>query len=177
MPELKDIPDEVKWRIAADCAARIPALYDRAFRDIVGKRYDGIEQEIWMELARTGYGIARDLSLPTRNARELAETMRFIMTILFGPGYRSEVLELSHDGAVTIVKKCPLLTHGLEPGCASECMFHKCMALTLTTIPLLNRKYSARYVRTICTGDRQCEIKVEINKEPDTLKDEQKKTG
>ena len=38
----------MKWRIAADFSAQMPARYDRAFRSIVGKRYDEIEQEIWM---------------------------------------------------------------------------------------------------------------------------------
>ncbi len=174
MPGLKDIPDDVKWRLAAENAARIPALYDRAFRSVVGKRYEGIEEEIWMELSRTAYRIVRDFSLPTRNAFELAETMRTVITILFGPGYRSEALPLSDDGAVVIVRHCPLLEHGFEPGCTAECSFHRCMALTLTTIPLLNKKYRARFVRTMCTGDRQCEIKVEIDPEPDVKKEPEK---
>jgi hypothetical protein len=42
------------------------------------------------------------------------------------------------------------------------------MALTLTTVPLLNKGYSARFVRTMCMGDRQCEIKIEEVKKPDT---------
>jgi hypothetical protein len=35
------------------------------------------------------------------------------------------------------------------------------MAFTLTAIPGLNTRYSVRFVRTMCTGDRQCEIKIE----------------
>lgn len=171
MPGLKDIPDEVRWQLAAENAARLPALYDRAFRSLVGNRYDGIEQEIWMELSRTAYGIVRDLSLPRRNSYELAETMRTIMTILFGPGYRSEALPLPDDGAVILVKHCPLLEHGSGPGCSVGCSFHRCLALTLSTIPLLNKKYRARFVRTLCTGDRQCELKVEIDPEPDVKKE------
>ena len=37
MPDLKSIPDDVKWRLAADCAARLPALYDVAFRKVLGE--------------------------------------------------------------------------------------------------------------------------------------------
>jgi hypothetical protein len=40
------------------------------------------------------------------------------------------------------------------------------MALTLTTVPSLNKKYTARFVRTMCVGDRQCELKIEAA-EPD----------
>jgi len=46
----------LKWRIAADFSAQLPALYDGAFRNTVGKRYDEIEQEIWMEVAKTASG-------------------------------------------------------------------------------------------------------------------------
>jgi hypothetical protein len=41
------------------------------------------------------------------------------------------------------------------------------MALTLTAVPLLNNKYTARFVRTMCTGDRQCEVKIEKKPEPE----------
>lgn len=170
MTGIRDIPDEMKWRLATEFAARLPALYDRAFRETVGDRYDGLEQEIWMELSRTAAHIARDLTLPTRNAAELAGTMRTVMIILFGPTWKSEVIELPDDGAVTIVKQCPLLTYGYETGCTGECSFHRCLALILSTVPLLNKKYTARFVRTICTGDRQCEVRIEIEKEPDAAK-------
>jgi hypothetical protein len=40
------------------------------------------------------------------------------------------------------------------------------MAFTLTGIPRLNREFSARFVRTMCTGDRQCEIKVAKSEAP-----------
>ena len=50
MPDLKDIPDAVRWRFAAGCAATLPALYDVAFREALGEKYDALEQEIWMGL-------------------------------------------------------------------------------------------------------------------------------
>ena len=88
--------------------------------------------------------------------REIADSLRMVMAILFGPDYKSETLEISKGGAVILVKRCPLpaRSHGTGEGDASS--FHRCMALTLTTIPLLNKEYSARFVRTMCTGDRQC---------------------
>jgi predicted ArsR family transcriptional regulator len=163
MMDLKTIPDGVKWRLAADCAAKLPAMYDLAFRRVVGDRYDEIEQEIWMELSRTVSDIARELSLPARNAQELAETIRTVQVILFGPEYKSESLEVSKDGAVIIVRHCPFLDRGFNVTRTTELTFHKCLALTLTAVPLLNKNYTARYVRTMCTGDRQCEIKIEIS--------------
>jgi hypothetical protein len=173
VPDLKSIPDEVKWRLAAKLAALLPALYDRSYRGVVGDTYDEIEQEIWMELSRMALDIVRYLSLPTRNASELAGSMKTVMTILFGPDYKSETIEVSKDGAVVLIRQCPLLESGHHLGVLGPRTFHKCMALTLTTVPQLNKSYSARFVRTMCTGDRQCEIKIEEAKQPG--KDERKK--
>jgi hypothetical protein len=169
MPDLNSIPDEVKWRLAA----KLAALYDRAYRDVVGERYDEIEEDIWMKLSSMALEIVRDLSLPSRNAGELAESMRTVMTILFGPDYKSETLNVSKDGAVVLIRQCPLIETGHNVGAGGPGTFHKCMVLTLTSVPQLNNRYSARFVRTMCTGDRQCEIKIEEAKQPG--KDEQKK--
>jgi hypothetical protein len=95
MAGLDSIPAEVKWRIAAEFSAQLPARYDRAFRSIVGERYNEIEQEIWMEVSGTALAIAKNLSLPVGTAQELAETMRTVMVILFGPEFKSEALEIS----------------------------------------------------------------------------------
>jgi len=167
VPDLKSVPDDVKWRLAAQLAALLPALYDRAYRGVVGEKYDEIEQEIWMDLSRMALDIARDLSLPTSNAGELADSLRTVMGILFGPDYKSETLEISPGGAVVLVKRCPLPDSSLDRGAGDPSTFHKCMVLTLTTVPLLNKRYSAWFVRTMCTGDRQCEIKIEEVKKPD----------
>ena len=137
MPDLKTIPDEVKWRLAADCAARFPAMYDVAFRKVLGDKFDDIEREIWIELSKQAYTIAQGLSLPLTGAHDLAESMHTVMTILFGPEFRSETLDVSEDGSVILVKRCPLLSVAHATGATGEHIFPKCMALTLTTIPAL----------------------------------------
>ncbi len=71
MTNLKDIPDEVKWRYAAKLAALLPALYDSAFRPAVGKKFDEIEQEIWVEISRVVLDVVSDLSLPVSTAKEV----------------------------------------------------------------------------------------------------------
>jgi hypothetical protein len=167
VPDLKSIPDEVKWRLAAKLAALLPACYDKAYRGVVGKKYDDIEQEIWMELSFMALGIVRDLSLPTSNASELADSLRIVMAILFGPDYKSETLEISKEGAVILVKRCPLPESCFTSESGDLTTFRKCMALTLTTVPQLNKNYSVRFVRTMCAGERQCEIKIEKAKQPD----------
>ena len=174
MIDLRDIPEETRWRLAAEFAARLPALYDTAFRPVAGERYDEIEQEIWMELSRTAFAIARDLNLPVGTAQELATTMRIVMVILFGPGFTTEALGVTPERSVILVKRCPHLDDGSCSGSEGNPVFRRCMAFTLTAVPLLNKKFSARFVRTMCTGDRQCEIKigeaddpVAVSKEPE----------
>ncbi len=161
MPDLKSIPDEIKWQLASDYAARLPALYDAAFRKCLGEKYDELEREIWIELSQRALVIARDLGFPLKNAHDLSESMRSVFAILFGPEYRSETIDVSEDGSVILVKRCPFLDTGYEIGTKGEHIFlPRCMALTLTTIPGLRKEYAARYVRSMCTGDRQCEIKI-----------------
>jgi hypothetical protein len=167
MADLNSIPDEVKWRIASEFSTKLPFLYDRAFRSALGDRYDEIEQEVWMDAAGTAFEIAKSLGLPVGTAEDLAETMRTIMVILFGPGFKSETLKVSDDGAVIITRRCPFIASTSEADAGGRHTFRKCMAFTLSSIPRLNNNYSARFVRTMCTGDRQCEVKIS-RKAPDT---------
>jgi hypothetical protein len=160
MTGLSSIPDDVKWRIAAEFSAQLPALYDKTFRASVGDSYDDLEQEIWMEASKTAFEIAKNLSLPVGSAQDIAETLRTVLVILFGPGFRSETIEVSKDGSVILVKQCPLLAASYESGTDGPRTFRKCMAFTLTSNQTLNKEFSARFVRTMCTGDRQCEIKI-----------------
>lgn len=173
MPDLKSVPDDMKWRVAADLAAHLPALYESAYRDVVGEKYDEIEQEIWMELSRLALNIVRGLSLPTNNASEIAESIRLVMMIWFGPDFKSETFDVSNDGAVVLIKRCPFLDISHKLGAGGPGAFNKCMALILASVPQLNNTYSARFVRTMCTGDRQCEIKINAVKQPQN--DDQKK--
>jgi cephalosporin hydroxylase len=161
MPDLKDIPDSVRWRYAAECAAKLPALYEIAFREALGPKFAVLEQDIWMEIARIARDIVHTSSFPVGNAQEIARAIQNATIILFGPEYGGETIDLADDGAVVLVKRCPFLIHSYTLANDHERAFSRCMALTLTTVPLLNKEYTARFVRTMCTGDRQCEIKIE----------------
>ena len=159
MTDLRSIPDEIKWKLAAQCAARLPVMYEQVFRPVAGESYDEHEREIWMELANFSFDIARSLELPVRNAKEIAESLRIVNAILFGPDYKDEVIEVGDDGSVLVIRRCPFLLKkgGLGSG---EGMFHRCMAFNLSSQNRLNPKFESRYVRAMCMGDRQCEIRV-----------------
>ncbi|OPY36688.1 MAG: hypothetical protein A4E35_01795 [Methanoregula sp. PtaU1.Bin051] len=164
MHDLKSIPDNTKWQLSAQCAARLPAMYDVVFRPVLQDKYDQLEREIWMDLAKFAFEIARSLQLPVRNAQEIAESLRTVTAILFGPDYKGEMIEVGDDGAVIMVKHCPFLKQNAVMGAVHNGTFNRCMAFTLSAQKNLNRKYGSRFVRAMCMGDRQCEIKVEAEK-------------
>ena len=83
------------------------------------------------------FGIVQTISLPTGTANESADSLRVVMSILFGPDHKSETLEISKSGAVVLVKRCPLPAGNTTSSAGDMKTFHKCMALTLTTVPNL----------------------------------------
>jgi hypothetical protein len=165
MPDLRSIPDETKWKLAAQCAARLPAMYELVFSPEVGERYDEFEQEIWVGLAKFAFDIARSLRLPIKNAQDLGQSMSTVMTILFGPDYKDEAMDVGEDGSVVIVKHCPFVAEAIGVGASPDRAFKRCLAFTLSMQKTLNPEYKSRYVRAMCMGDRQCEIKVDVDKE------------
>jgi hypothetical protein len=161
MADIREIPDRVKWRFAAQCSATLPALYDIAFREALKERYGLLEREIWMELAHALATIAHDCALAARNADDIAKAVQAGLYVLFGPNLGAETIAFSDDRAVIVIKRCPFLIHSstLATDCGNS--FARCMALVLTAVPLLNKEFEARFVRALCTGDRQCEILIE----------------
>ena len=176
MPDLRSIPDEVNWRLAAQCAARLPAMYELVFAPGVGEKYDEMEQQIWVELSQYAYDIARSLQLPVTNAQDLAGSMRLVMQILFGPDYKGEAMGVGEDGAVVITKLCPFIAEASGIGASRDRAFKRCMAFNLSTQKTLNPHYKSRYVRAMCMGDRQCEIKVDRDLEEGKKQDPKKES-
>jgi hypothetical protein len=80
------------------------------------------------------------------------------------------VIDVAEDSSVIVIKRCPLHAIGSPHLESGESMFHKCMAFTLMSVPLLNKKYQVRFVRAMCLGERQCEIKIEPGQEEDVMK-------
>jgi hypothetical protein len=164
MPDLRSVPDETKWRIATQYSSHLSAMYEKVFRPAIKNRYDELEQEIWIEMAQFSWEIAKSLKLPVETSREMAESLSLVRTIVSGPDSREEVIEVGKDGAVIIVRRCPHLMNDSSPSSSGDGMFHRCMAFTLASQKQMNPDHSSRFVRAMCMGDRQCEIKIEPEK-------------
>jgi len=174
VPDHRSVPDDARWRIAARHAARLAAMYQQVFFPVLSDRYDELEQEVWIQMAQFSGEIARSLRFPVGTARELAESLRSVNTIVFGPDCKEEVIDVGNDGAVIIIRRCPHVTG--EVPYTEHGTFHRCMACTLSSQKALNPAYSARFVRAMCMGDRQCEIRIEPEEEPEK-KAEKKAAG
>jgi hypothetical protein len=160
MVDLRDIPDGTRWQIATRILSALPVMYDMAFRETVGKTYDELEYQVWMELGKDALDIAKAFQLPVTRASELARALRLITVLIFGPEFRYEVLEISEDRATLLTKTCPFLGSTYEYGGTAKHLFPKCLAFSVAVVETLNPKFTARFVRSLCMADRTCEMTV-----------------
>jgi hypothetical protein len=160
MVDLRDIPEGTRWQIATRILSALPVMYDMAFRETVGKTYDELEYQVWMELGKDALDIAKAFQLPVTRASELAKTLRLITALIFGPEFRYEVLEISEDRATLITKTCPFLGSTHEYGGKPGNLFPKCLAFSVAVVESLNPRFTARFVRSLCMGDRTCEMTI-----------------
>jgi hypothetical protein len=165
VPDLRSVPDDTKWQIATQYAVHMTAIYEGVFRPVVQDRYDELEQEVWMHMAQFSLEIAQSLRLPVGTARDLAESLRLVSSLFFGPDYKGELIEVGKDGAVIIIRRCPALAGDCFSPASGDGAFHRCMSFTLASQKKMNPGYTSRFVRAMCMGDRQCEIKIGPDKE------------
>ena len=87
-----------------------------------------------------------------------------------------EHLKIEEDRSVVRVTKCPFIFREMEMRGHTEPLFSKCLAFSISAIETLNPDYSLRFVRSMCMGDKACEMKI-VRKEalPDNKKQVQKK--
>ncbi len=109
MVDLRDIPEGTRWQITTRILSSLPIMYDIAFREAVGGKYDELEYGVWLELGKDAVDIAKAFHLPITTAAELAGDLRLITRIIFGAEFRYEVLEISEERATLLTKTCPFL--------------------------------------------------------------------
>jgi hypothetical protein len=164
MPKYPEVPDQVKWQVASRVASAFPVLYDSVFREAVGERFDEVERPVWIYLGREAAKTIKALGLAAGNAPEIADSLSFVTTIFFGPETKTEKVKINDERAVLMVKRCPFLSRHMESGQDPEHLFDRCMAFSIVATESLNKEYTLRFVRSMCTGDRNCELKI-IKKE------------
>jgi hypothetical protein len=161
------VPEEMRWLVAAKIASLLPVTYGLVFRDVVGADYDRCEQQVWVALAHEAKIVARTFSLPVGNARDLSSTLDIIITLFFGPDIKSENIWFENDRAVLLLRKCPMMLREKELHAPPGDVFNRCLAFSIAAIEELNPEYTLRFVRCMCQGDRNCEMKIITKKEAD----------
>jgi hypothetical protein len=158
--DLNEIPDATKWQIASRLASRLPVMYDVVFRERIGEQYDALEQDIWIEIGKQSKDIADALRLPLNTAPQVADAHRIIATIFFSADYAFEHLKIGKDRSVLRVTRCPFVFREIEVRGRTGPVFSRCLTFAITSVEALNPEYTLRFVRSMCMGDRTCELKV-----------------
>ncbi len=172
MPVRDPIPPELKWQVVSRLFTSLPVMYDITFRDTVGDRYDALEHQVWIHLAGEAKAFAESANLPAGNAGEIMDTLRIIFLVFFGPDLRTEEIPINAERSVLMIKRCPFIARELAMRGGTECLLSRCLAFSIATVEVLNPGFTLRFVRSMCTGDRTCELKI-IRRE-DAEKDEKK---
>jgi hypothetical protein len=160
MVEEKDIPDKTKWQIASRLASRLPVMYDFVFREQIGKNYDDMERDIWIEVGKQAREVADAFRFPLKTAPQIADAHRIIATIFFSTDYTMEHLKIAEDRSVLRVTRCPFIYREMEIRGQTEPLFSRCLTFSITSVESLNPEYTLRFVRSMCMGDKSCEMKV-----------------
>ena len=158
--DVHDIPDATKWHIASRLASKLPVMYDFVFRERIGDQYDELEQDIWIEIGKQSREVAEALRLPLKTAPQVADAHRIIATIFFSRDYSVEHLKIAEDRSVLRVTRCPFLFRDMEIRGRTGPLFSRCLTFGITSVEALNPEYTLRFVRSMCMGDRACELKV-----------------
>ena len=135
-------------------------MYDFVFRERIGEQYDELEQDIWIEIGKQSKEVAGALRLPLNTAPDIAEAHRVIATIFFSADYAVEHIAIAEDRSVLRVTRCPFIFREIEVRGRTGPLFSRCMTFAITSVEALNPDYTLRFVRSMCMGDRTCELKV-----------------
>ncbi|MDD1673815.1 MAG: hypothetical protein LUP99_05345 [Methanomicrobiales archaeon] len=157
---MREISSDTRWHIAARSASSLPVLYAVVFRGRMGEECDHLVEEVWCQVGGEVQEIAKGLNLPVTPAERLAASLLEIARTLFGPEFRGEILDLSPDRAVILMNRCPFLIRTREMGVNSSVVFNPCLAFCISATETLHKDYSVRFIRAMCMGDRNCEIRM-----------------
>jgi hypothetical protein len=157
---MKEIAPETRWQIAAKSASLLPVLYSIVLRQELGETFDRRVEEVWCHCGGEVREIARAFEMPTAPADRLAASLLEILRTLFGTEFRGEIVDLDPERAVVLIKTCPFLLRALEMEEHLQVIFHPCMAFCFSAVETLNKDFSSRFVRAMCMGDKNCEIRI-----------------
>jgi predicted ArsR family transcriptional regulator len=159
------IPVEMRWRLAARTLTYLPFAYEKALADMVGAEYSTKVGEIYRDLGREMASVAQAFCLPTEDAADLAMTVGVLVTVLFGPGFEGEPLEVTDERAVLRFTRCPFVAMARELGVNPGHAYIACNAFKTALIESLNEEYKSTVLWARCFDNAICELTIERKEE------------
>ncbi|MBN1194874.1 MAG: hypothetical protein JXA08_05960 [Methanomicrobiaceae archaeon] len=166
MDHIRNIPMEIRWRIAARTLTFLPLAFARAFRETKGRSYGAVRSAAYPEIAREIATLLSSFHFPATNAAEVAHAADIISTIVFSPGMEGDPVEISHERVIFRIKECPVNEVSRETGIAPEMARKECEAFYAAMIAELNPAYSVAFSGGICTGSEFCDMTVARKEAP-----------
>lgn len=171
MVDIGDFPVELRWKLAAKSASTLSLAQEKVYKDILGHEYkkirpltDTINYLLWIKGGKEASVLSNYLGLPTKTAEEIDKAHSLILTILYGPEIQYQIVDAHENNVETQVTSCPFLNRAEELGLESENLFENCKAYNKTFIDNLNPKYTKRFIKAMCMGDKYCETRTELRK-------------
>lgn len=166
MVEVREIPAEIRWKVATRVATAIPVAYGIELRKLLKERYridhQDVIRSIWAREGAYQGELAKELQFPAGSAREVAESFLALSAMVFGPELDGgEIRDGDGDSAVVTLSNCPLLMRAREQGGKKSEVSTCCVAYSTATVESLNPAYRLRYGKGMCAGDGICELWIE----------------
>jgi hypothetical protein len=166
MVDVREIPAEIRWKVATQVATAIPVAYGIELRRMLNERdrkefYDVI-RSIWARSGSSHGDLAKELQLPAGSAREVAETFIALSSMIFGPELNGgEIRDGEGDSAVVTLSACPLIMRAYEQNGNIAEVSTGCVAYSKAAVESLNPEYRLVYGKGMCAGDEVCELWIE----------------
>lgn len=169
MTGIGDIPADVRWMIATRAANDLPFAYTATFRQVVGEMYEkelaGALRRVWEGAGAEQAVYARAFGLPVHSARAVAETFSTLSVLFLGPEMdNGSVTDGPGNSAIVTLESCPMCSRAEQFGMDRRSVSGDCAAYCTGAVKSLNPGCSVRFTKRLCTGDGNCEIRVEPGK-------------
>lgn len=150
--------DSMRWQMSSRINSFLSVLFGLGLHDLEPEAGDRLVEDIWYFCGKEMADLAKGCGSPPRTAGDLSVALTEVLKTIFGGEYRSEIIEISDERAVVLMRTCPCQLRALELGEDPSIVFHPCLSVAISLVEGLKNNYSARFVRGICMGDRNCEI-------------------
>ncbi|NYT05244.1 MAG: hypothetical protein GKC04_02560 [Methanomicrobiales archaeon] len=160
MDHIRQIPIEIRWRIAARTLAFMPLAFSRAFRESARASFDEVRSSAYRGIAREAAGLLSMYHLPSTHAAEIAHAEDVISSVLFGPVIDGDAIEISHEKAVFRIVACPFSQLIGEPGITCTMVQEECRAFHTALVEELNPAFAVSFSAGMCAGEPFCDMTI-----------------